>query len=99
MRRISTNMPNDDIQFRLRRHEQALSSIQAKMASQQKIQDLRDDPLAASHAVRYESYLARLQRFEQNTQYAQDHYKIVDGYLRQAQDIYQRIREDRKSVV
>lgn len=44
MRRISTNMPNDDIQFRLRRHEQALSSIQSKMASQQKIQDLRDDP-------------------------------------------------------
>lgn len=93
MRRISTNMPNDDIQFRLRRHEQALSSIQAKMASQQKIQDLRDDPLAASHAVRYESYLARLERFEQNTRYAQDHYKVVDGYLRQAQDIYQRIRE------
>ncbi len=93
MRRISTNMPNDDIQFRLRRHEQALSSIQSKMASQQKIQDLRDDPLAASHAVRYESYLARLQRFEQNTQYAQDHYKVVDGYLRQAQDIYQRVRE------
>lgn len=93
MRRISTNMPNDDMQYRLRRQEQALSSVQAKMASQQKIQELRDDPLGASHAVRYESYLVRLQRFEQNTQYAQGHYKVVDGYMRQAQDIFQRIRE------
>lgn len=86
-------MPNDDLQFRLRRQEQALASVQAKMASQQKIHDLRDDPLGASHAVRYESYLARLERFEENTRYAQDHYKVVDGYLRQVQDIYQRIRE------
>lgn len=93
MRRISTDMPNNDIQFRLRRHESDLASMQAKIAGQTKIQELRDDPLGASHAVRYESYLARLERFENNALYAKDHYKITDGHLRHAQDVMQRIRE------
>jgi flagellar hook-associated protein 3 FlgL len=86
-------MPNNDMQFYLRRQEEALSDIQNKMAGQKKILTPRDDPLAASHAVRYESYLARLERFEKNTLYAQDHYNEVDAYLRQSNDIMQRVRE------
>jgi flagellar hook-associated protein 3 FlgL len=81
------------MQYYLRRQEEGLSNIQSKMASQKRILNLRDDPLAASHAVRYESYLARLERFESNTLYARDHYNEVDSYLRQANDIMQRIRE------
>lgn len=93
MRRVSTDMPNSDLQYRLRRHESALSSLQTKMATQSKIKELRDDPLAAAHAVRYESFLARLSRFEDNALYARDNYKVTDGYLRQAQDLMQRVRE------
>jgi flagellar hook-associated protein 3 FlgL len=86
-------MPNNDMQFFLRRQEEGLSDIQSKIAGQKKILSPRDDPLAASHAVRYESYLARLERFEKNTLYAKDHYNEVDAYLRQTNDIMQRIRE------
>ena len=93
MRRISTDMPNDDLQFRLRRHESELSALQSKIGSQKKIKELRDDPLAAAKAVRYDSYLTRLNRFEENALYARDHFKITDGYLRQAQDVMQRVRE------
>ena len=93
MRRISTDMPNNDMQFRLRRQESDLASQRNKLAGQTKILDLRDDPLAASHAVRYGSYLARLEKFEKNALYAKDHYNVADGYLRQSQDILQRIRE------
>jgi flagellar hook-associated protein 3 FlgL len=93
MRRISTDMPNNDMQFYLRRQEEGLSDIQNKMAGQKKILIPRDDPLAASHAVRYDSYLTRLERFEKNTLYAKDHYNEVDAYLRQTNDIMQRIRE------
>lgn len=93
MIRISTDMPNDDLQYRLRRQESELSSLQAKMASQKRIKELRDDPLAAAKTVRYESYLSRLERFENNALYAKDHLKITDGYLRQAQDVMQRVRE------
>jgi flagellar hook-associated protein 3 FlgL len=86
-------MPNTDMQYYLRRQEEGLSNIQSKIAGQNRIRELRDDPLAASHAVRYESYLARLERFEKNTLYARDHYNEVDTYLRQTNDILQRVRE------
>ncbi|MDR2467498.1 MAG: flagellar hook-associated protein 3 [Spirochaetaceae bacterium] len=93
MERISTNMPNDDVQYYLRRKEQGIASIQAKIANQTRIRELADDPLAASHAVRYSSYLTRLERFETNTQRAREHYKHVDDHMGQANDILQRLRE------
>jgi flagellar hook-associated protein 3 FlgL len=86
-------MPNNDMQFYLRRQEEGLSDIQNKMAGQKKMLIPRDDPLAASHAARYESYLARLERFEKNALYAKDHHNEIDAYLRQTNDIMQRIRE------
>jgi flagellar hook-associated protein 3 FlgL len=93
MRRISTDMPNTDMRFYLRRQEDGLSKIQSQIASENRIQELRDDPLAASHAVRYESYLARLERFEKNTLYAKDHYNVTYSYLNEANSILQRVRE------
>lgn len=86
-------MPNTDVQFYLRRQEQGLNNMQSKIANQSRINELRDDPLAAAHAVRYDSYLTRLERFEKNTLYAQDHYRIADDYMKQATDVLQRIRE------
>jgi flagellar hook-associated protein 3 FlgL len=86
-------MPNTDIQYRLRRQEEGLSNIQSKIGTQRKINELRDDPLAASHAVRYESYLSRLERFEKNALYAKDHLRQVDIYLQHSVDIMQRVRD------
>jgi flagellar hook-associated protein 3 FlgL len=86
-------MPNTDIQYYLRRQEEGLSNIQSKIASQNRIRELRDDPLAASHAVRYESYLARLERFEKNTLYAQGRYNETYNYLNEANAVLQRVRE------
>jgi flagellar hook-associated protein 3 FlgL len=93
MRRISSDMPNTDMQYRLRRQEEGLAKVEAKLGSGIRIHELRDDPMAAAHAVRYESYLARLNRYETNTRAAMEHYDLVDGYLREYNDILQRIRE------
>jgi flagellar hook-associated protein 3 FlgL len=86
-------MPNTDVQYYLRRHEEGLSKIQSQIASENRIHELRDDPLAASHAVRYESYLARLARFEKNTLYAKDHYNVAYNYMNEANNVLQRVRE------
>jgi flagellar hook-associated protein 3 FlgL len=86
-------MPNTDLQFYLRRQEEGLSNLQSKIASESRIRELRDDPLAASHAVRYESYLTRLERFERNTQYARDHYNVSYSYLNEVNGVLQRVRE------
>ena len=93
MRRISTDMANIDMQYYLRRQEEGLSNLRSKIGSQTRIHELRDDPLAASHAVRYESYLARLERFEKNTLYAKDHYNAAYAYMNEANSVLQRMRE------
>jgi len=93
MRRISNDMPFSDMQFFLRRQEDALSNIQGRIGSHSKLFRLRDDPIAVSHAVRYESFLARLERFEKNTQYAMEHYDNTYDYLNEANSVLQRIRE------
>ena len=93
MRRISTNMPVMDMQYYLRRQEEAASNIQAQIGKQTRLHQLRDDPIAASHAVRYESFLTRLNRFETNTQYAKEHYDNTYDYLNEVNSIIQRLRD------
>ncbi|HUW41481.1 MAG TPA: flagellar hook-associated protein 3 [Rectinemataceae bacterium] len=93
MQRVSTDMMNDDMQFWLRRRELDMSSLETKMARQTRIDNLRDHPLAAARAVRYDSVVQRLDRYEKNAVYADDQYKVSEDYVRQATDVMQRIRE------
>jgi flagellar hook-associated protein 3 FlgL len=86
-------MPVADIQYRLRRHEEKLSKVQSQIGSNTRIRELRDDPMAAAHAVRFASYLARLERYEKNTQFAMEHYNTMDSYLQEFTGILQRVRE------
>ncbi len=93
MNRVSTDQMNNDMQFWLRRTEQSMSSMENRMARQEKFQNLRDDPLGAARAVRYDSVLQRLQRYDKNAAGAADLYKVSETYVRQSLDITQRLRE------
>lgn len=93
MDRISTNLPNDNMQFYLRERQRMMEQTQNQIASQTRIQNLRDDPLAAAHATRYRSYTARLERFSENIQTLQDRNHIAEGYIQHAADLLQRGRE------
>jgi flagellar hook-associated protein 3 FlgL len=93
MRRISSDMPTTDMQYRLRRQEEGINKLQSSINSNNRILEPRDDPMAAAHAVRYESYLARLKKYEQNTQYAMEHYNTMDSYFQEFNNILQRVRE------
>ena len=93
MKRISTNMPNTDMQFYMREREYRMNSVQNKMAGQTRILNLRDDPTSASHAVRYQSGIHRLEQFSKNVEYAQGNLKITEDKVREAVEILQRIRE------
>jgi flagellar hook-associated protein 3 FlgL len=93
MLRTSTDLMNDDMQFWTRRRERDMASAETKMARQTRIENLRDDPLGAARAVRYDSVGARLERFEKNAAWAEDQYKISEDYARQTLDVVQRLRE------
>lgn len=93
MRRVSSDFMNNDMQYWLRRTEDNMASAQSRMARQQRVESPRDDPMAAARAVRYESFAGRLARYEENVLYTRDRAAVAEGYMRQSQDIMQRVRE------
>jgi flagellar hook-associated protein 3 FlgL len=82
-----------DSAYYLRRNEKAIADQTMRISSNTGLLNLRDNPIAASHAVRYASYLERLNTYEENAKAASDHYNEVDSYLRQENDVLQRVRE------
>ncbi|MCL2410809.1 MAG: flagellar hook-associated protein 3 [Treponema sp.] len=93
MKRISTDMPFTDMRFHLRKQEENLSNISGRMGEQTRLHRLRDDPFSAAHSVRYDSFMNRLNRFEQNTQFARNHFDNTYDNLNSAMEILQRVRE------
>lgn len=93
MRRISSNLQHSDSNFSLRNQESRLYNLNNNIQSQRKILNLRDDPLAAGHSVRYKSFLARLERFEKNTKTLRDQYRTTESYMNNALQTVQRLRE------
>lgn len=93
MQRISSSMNNTNTQRNLRIQESKLNKVNNQIGSQQKIQQLRDDPLAAGHLVRYQSYVNRINNFEKNAQTLSDEFSLREGYMTDSLEIMQRIRE------
>jgi len=93
MKRISTQTPNDDMQYHMRMREWRMNEIQNRMAEQTRVKELRDDPVAAAHSTRYTSKIHRLTRFTRNIDTARGNLRIAEGYMSSANDILHRIRE------
>lgn len=93
MQRISSQMNNNNTQSNLRLQESRLNKVNNQIGSQQKIQQLRDDPLAAGHMVRYQSYLNRVNTFEKNALTLSDEFSVRESYMTDSLDIMQRVRE------
>ncbi|MCR4630246.1 MAG: flagellar hook-associated protein 3 [Treponema sp.] len=93
MHRISSQLNNNNTQSSLRLQESRLNRANNQIGSQRKIQQLRDDPLAAGHLVRYQSYLNRVNQFEKNALTLSDQFSFREGYMTDSLDILQRVRE------
>lgn len=93
MHRISSQFNNTDTQYQLRKQEVRQAMANRQLGNQSKIGQLRDDPIAAGHLVRYQSYLGRVEQFEKNAQTLADQYNVREGYINQNLQIMQRVRE------
>lgn len=93
MRRISTGMNNADTQYRLRIQESKLNKANNQIASQTRIHELRDDPIAAGHLVKYQSFVKRVNTFEANAQTLTERFTVREGYMDDSLQILQRVRE------
>ena len=93
MRRISSGMNDTDVQSRLRIQEFKLNKANNQLGSQRRIQELRDDPIAAGHLVRYQSFEGRIKQFEANAQTLTERFTVREGYINDSLQIMHRIRE------
>ncbi|GMO67973.1 MAG: flagellar hook-associated protein 3 [Treponemataceae bacterium] len=93
MQRVSSMMTHNDLQYGLRAQESRLERANNQINSQHKIQSLRDDPIAAGHSVRYQSYLTRMDTFEENAHALTDQYAFAEGYMESSLDIMKRLKE------
>jgi len=91
--RVSTNMTAGGVQLNLRRQEAKVNKANNQIGSQNRIQELRDDPIAAGHLVRYQSYVDRITTFENNAKKLSDEFAVREGYMNSTLDMMQRIRE------
>lgn len=93
MDRVSTNMSNNDMQYYMQLRSADMNELQNKMAEQTRIHDLRDDPVAAAHSVRYLSNIKRMERYTRNIDAVLGENRVAEGYMKSANDILHRIRE------
>lgn len=91
--RISSQLNNNNTQHSLRRQEVRRSRIDSQIGTQSRISSLRDDPIAAGHLVKYQSYLTRVNHFEKNASTLSDQYLYREGYMTNSLEIMQRVRE------
>ena len=78
MRRVSSATANNDIQYNLRLQESKANNLNNQLGSQNRLQQLRDDPLAAGHLVRYQSYATRVEQFEKNAKIISDDFTVAE---------------------
>jgi len=93
MKRISSQLPTLDSAYWQRLREFDMNQMTNKMGAQSRIKDLRDDPLAASRSTRFQSEAMRMQRYEKNIEDVRATLSSLEGNLRNAMDILQRVRE------
>lgn len=93
MRRISTEMPANDMRYSMGIRDFKTAEIQKNIGNQSRLNSLRDDPIAASRSTRLQSSKFRMNRFEKNIQFARGQYAVTEGYLQESVGIMQRVRE------
>ncbi len=93
MKRISSQLPTQDSSYFTRLREFDMNEMYAKIGGQTRINKLRDDPMAASRATRFQSEITRNEVYDKNVQSVRSTIATAEGDIRSAMDILQRIRE------
>ena len=93
MQRISTNIPMLDSRFRMEERDHWMNQVSRGISSSRTIVDLRDSPVDAAHVTRLDSSGVRLERYLKNIDYVRGRWSQAEGYMNEAVDIVQRLRE------
>ncbi|HWR07944.1 flagellar hook-associated protein FlgL [Sporomusa sp.] len=70
-----------------------LSKAQTQVSTECKIQQPSDDPVVASRAIRYRSYVARVEQYQKNVDNVTSWQKVTDSAMSDLSDIMQQLKE------
>lgn len=93
MRRISSAMPNTDMQYQMRLRDFRMNEMQSSIGSSRRLNNLRDDPIAAAHSTRFQSHVTHLDRYSKNIDYAKGEYSLAETSMNQSVQVLQRLRD------
>ncbi len=93
MDRVSSGMPNYDMQYYLRKNSKRLNDLQNKVGSNTRVLNLRDDPAAVANATRIQSKIDRLKIYQRNSESLQSNIRVAEGYLNEVNGLLHNIRE------
>ena len=93
MQRISTYMPMMDSRFNMDRQDFRMNEIDKGISSNRSINELRDNPVRASHVTRLDSSLNRSERYVENISYVKSQWQYAEAYIDESVSIFQRLRE------
>ncbi|WP_371366682.1 hypothetical protein SRRS_09540 [Sporomusa rhizae] len=91
--RITNSMITDNSVWNINKNMERLNDAQQKYTTQSKIQLPSDDPIVASRAVKYRSYVANIEQYQKNVNGAVSWEKVTDGAMDGLGNVIVRLKE------
>jgi flagellar hook-associated protein 3 FlgL len=92
MQRISNQMLNNTMTYNLQRHQKEMDNIQNAMATGKNVRVPRDNPIAATNQMMYQTRLTEMKQYIANIGESQSVLDQTDSSLQSALSIMQRLR-------
>lgn len=93
IRRVSSYGATSRLLEQMKRVGSRGEATRDQISTQSRLGSLRDDPIAAAHAVRLASSLTRIARFSKNIQTLSNRLREGEGFINQGVNVLQRVRE------
>lgn len=91
--RVTNNMMTANAVWNINKNMERLSKAQDEYNTQSKIQLPSDDPIIATRAVKYRSYVANIEQYQKNADSAISWQKVTEGALDDLNDVVLRLKE------
>jgi flagellar hook-associated protein 3 FlgL len=92
MERVTNQMINNTMTYNLSRHAREMDKLQNSLATGKQIDTPRENPIAATNQMLYQSRLSEVDQYGKNIDEAKSFLDTSDGALQSITHIFQRIR-------
>lgn len=92
MNRITNQMVNNSLTYNLKRHQVEMDKVQNSLATGKQIRIPRDNPVAATNQMLYQTNLTEINQYLKNIDESKSYLDHADTAIQSAMRIFQRLR-------